>query len=168
MFGRRRHRLEPNTDHARERQIEQVHTLLYALLLDVVAWFLDLHEPVSERLFPEYRLPELRPLPDPRDRLRVYCSPRLLAAWEPARRRWVERGIRVKPDFGTTATLRIEGLDGAAFPRAVARFTDRSVLELQGRRQYNSTDWVLTAWLRPDLSRIESASFQSALEDAGP
>jgi len=168
MFGRRRRRQEPNTDVARERQIEQVHTLLYALLLDVVAWFLDLNEPVSDRLFPEYRLSQLRDLPDPRDRLRAYCSPRLLSAWEPAQRRWAARGIRVKPDFGTTATLRIEGLDGAEFPRAVARFTDRSVLEMQGRRQYNSNDWVLTAWLRPDLSRIESVSFRSAHEEPGP
>jgi hypothetical protein len=167
MFGRKR-RAEPTTDEHRARQIEQVHTLLYALLLDLVSWFLALEEPVDERLFPEYRLERVRTLPDPLDRLHAYCSPRLVAAWEPVQRRWVDRGIRMKPDFGTTATLRIEGLDVGQEPRAVARFTDRSVLELDGRRQYNSNEWVLTAWLRADLERIENATFRPAAEEGSP
>ncbi len=162
MFSRRRKRFEPTTDERRERQIERVHAMTYALLLDVMAWFLDLDQPVSEQLFPEYRLEGLREIADPRQRLHGYCSPHLLAAWEPVRRRWLERGIRLKPDFGTTATLQIEGLDGEEGPRATARFTDRSVVELDGRRQYNSREWVLTAWLRPDLSRIEDATFRPA------
>jgi hypothetical protein len=141
-----------------------VHSLTYALLLDLVAWFLDLREPVNEGLFPEYLLPRLKDIADPRERLSAYCSPRLLAAWEPVRARWLTRGIRVKPDFGTTATLQIEGLDGdgTESPRAVARFTDRSVIERGAERQYNSREWVLTAWLRPDLSRIEDATFRPA------
>jgi hypothetical protein len=162
MFGRRSKRVEISPDQQRERQIEQVHTLTYALLLDVVSWFLDIREPVSERLFPEYRLSRVRDLDDPRERLGAYCSPRLLTAWEPVRSRWLERGIRVKPDFGTTATLQIEGLDGLETPRAMARFTDRSVIELGAQRQYNSREWVLTAWLRPDLGRIEDATFRLA------
>jgi hypothetical protein len=162
VFGRRSRRFEVSPDERREQQIEQVHSLTYALLLDLVAWFLDVREPVSETLFPEYRLPQLKDLPDPRDRLSAYVSPRLLAAWEPVRGRWLARGIRVKPDFGTTATLHIEGLDGEATPRAVARFTDRSVVERGAQRQYNSREWVLTAWLRPDLSRIEDATFRPA------
>ena len=139
------------------------------LLLDLVAWFLDLREPVSEDLFPEYRLPQLKDVADPRERLSAYCSPRLLAAWEPVRARWLARGIRVKPDFGTTATLQIEGLDGDGLesPRAVARFTDRSVIERGAQRQYNSREWVLTAWLRPDLSRIEDATFRPAGREEG-
>ncbi len=166
MFGRRGKRFEVSPDEEREREIERVHSLTYALLLDVVAWFLNLHEPVSEHLFPEYRLPQVRDLADPRERLDTYCSPRLLEAWEPVRDRWLQRGIRVKPDFGTTATLQIEGLDGHEAPRAVARFTDRSVIERGTQRQYNSRDWVLTAWLRPDLSRIEDATFRlAALDD---
>lgn len=160
MFGRRSRHVEVSPDEQRERQIEQVHSLTYALLLDLVSWFLDIREPVSESLFPEYRLPRVRDLEDPRERLGAYCSPRLLAAWEPVRRRWLERGIRVKPDFGTTATLQIEGLDGLETPRATARFTDRSVVEHGAQRQYNSREWVLTAWLRPDLSRIEDATFR--------
>jgi len=167
MFGRRRRRFEPITDERREEQIERVHALLYALLLDVVSWFLDLRQPVEESLFPEYRLESVRTLPDPRDRLDAYCSPRLLDAWEPVRQRWAERGIRMKPDFGTTATLRIEGLDSQA-PLAVARFTDRSVLEQGAQRQYNSNEWVLTAWLRPDLGRIENATFRPAAEEPPP
>ena len=162
MFSRKSRRFEVSPDEQRERQIEQVHSLTYALLLDLVAWFLDIREPVSEQLFPEYRLPRLKELADPRERLSAYCSPQLLAAWEPVRTRWLERGIRVKPDFGTTATLQIEGLDGDETPRAVARFTDRSVVERGPQRQYNSRDWVLTAWLRPDLSRIEDATFRPA------
>ena len=154
--------MEVRPDQQRERQIEQVHSLTYALLLDVVSWFLDIREPVDESLFPEYRLPRVKDLDDPRERLGAYCSPRLLAAWEPVRRRWLERGIRVKPDFGTTATLQIEGLDGLETPRAVARFTDRSVIEQGAQRQYNSREWLLTAWLRPDLSRIEDATFRAA------
>jgi hypothetical protein len=154
--------METSPDERRERQIEQVHSLTYALLLDVMAWFLDIREPVSESLFPDYGLPEARALDDPRERLRTYCSPVLLAAWEPVRSRWMERGIRVKPDFGTTATLQIEGLDGMAPPRAVARFTDRSVVERGAQRQYNSREWVLTAWLRWDLGRIEDATFRPA------
>ena len=160
MFGRRSRRVEVTPDEQRERQIEQVHSLTYALLLDLVSWFLDIREPVSESLFPEYRLLRVRDLEDPRERLGAYCSPRLLAAWEPVRSRWLERGIRVKPDFGTTATLQIEGLDGLETPRAVARFMDRSVIEQGAQRQYNSREWVLTAWLRPDLSRIEDATFR--------
>lgn len=162
MFSSRRRRFEPSTDEHRERQIEQVHALLYALLLDTVSWFLDLREPVDQRLFPEYRLGSVGGLPDPRDRLNAYCSPRLLAAWEPVRRRFREQGLKVKPDFGTTATLRIEGLDGGRTPCATARFTDRSVIEQEGRRQYNSNEWLLTAWLRPDLEQIENATFQAA------
>lgn len=168
MFGRKSGRFEVSPDEERERQIERVHSLTYALLLDVVAWFLDIHEPVNGSLFPEYRLTRAADLADPRDRLRTYCSPRLLAAWEPARARWLERGIRVKPDFGTTATLQIEGLDGQEPPRAVARFTDRSVIERGTQRQYNSRDWVLTAHLRPDLSRIEDATFRPALAEPPP
>lgn len=169
MFGKRGRRFDLSPDEARERQIEQVHSLTYALLLDLVAWFLDLQEPVSETLFPEYHLAQVKHLPDPRERLSAYCSPRLLEAWEPVRARWQQRGIRVKPDFGTTATLQIEGLDGEETPRAVARFTDRSVVERGTQRQYNSRDWVLTAWLRPDLSRIENATFQAAgLEEPPP
>ncbi len=164
MFSRKSRRFEVSPDEQRERQIEQVHSLTYALLLDLVAWFLDVREPVDEHLFPEYRLARLKDLADPRERLSAYCSPRLLAAWEPVRARWVERGIRVKPDFGTTATLQIEGLDGEEAPRAVARFTDRSVVERGAQRQYNSRDWVLTAWLLPDLSRIEDATFRPAGE----
>ena len=168
LFGRKSRRIDISPDEQRERQIEQVHSLTYALLLDLVAWFLDLHEPVSESLFPEYHLTEVRSLADPRQRLNSYCSPRLLEAWEPVRARWQERGIRVKPDFGTTATLQIEGLDGEETPRAVARFTDRSVVERGTQRQYNSRDWVLTTWLRPDLTRIENATFQAAGLDEPP
>jgi len=169
MFGRRAKRMETSPDERRERQIEQVHSLTYALLLDLMAWFLDIREPVNETLFPDYRLPGTRDLDDPRERLRTYCSPVLLAAWEPVRSRWLERGIRVKPDFGTTATLQIEGLDGMAPPRAVARFTDRSVVERGAQRQYNSREWVLTTWLRWDLGRIEDATFRPAASssDAG-
>ena len=166
MFRRSR-RMEISPDEQREQQIEHVHSLTYALLLDLVAWFLDIREPVNTGLFPEYRLGQLRDLADPRERLGAYCSPRLLAAWEPVRARWLARGIRVKPDFGTTATLQIEGLDGAEAPRAVARFTDRSVIEQGAQRQYNSRDWVLTAWLRPDLSRIEDATFRPAGPSTG-
>lgn len=162
MFGRKAKRMEVSPDKQRERQIEQVHSLTYALLLDLVSWFLDIREPVDGSLFPEYRLPRVKDLDDPRERLGAYCSARLLAAWEPVRGRWLERGIRVKPDFGTTATLQIEGLDGLETPRAVARFTDRSVVEQGAQRQYNSREWVLTAWLRPDLSRIEDATFRPA------
>ena len=168
MFGKKARRFDISPDEQRERQIEQVHSLTYALLLDLVAWFLDLHEPVSESLFPEYRLPEVKHLADPRQRLDAYCSPRLLEAWEPVRARWRQRGIRVKPDFGTTATLQIEGLDGEEVPRAVARFTDRSVIERGPQRQYNSREWVLTAWLRPDLKRIEDATFRPAGREEGP
>jgi len=167
MFGRRAKRVETSPDERRERQIEQVHSLTYALLLDVMAWFLDIREPVSESLFPDYRLPGTKDLDDPRERLRTYCSPVLLAAWEPVRSRWLERGIRVKPDFGTTATLQIEGLDGMAPPRAVARFTDRSVIERGAQRQYNSREWILTTWLRWDLGRIEDATFRLAEETDG-
>src|SRR5262249_49241392 len=110
----------------------------------------------------EYRLPQVRGIPDPRVRLDTYCNPRLIAAWEPVRGRWLTRGIRVKPDFGTTATLQIEGLDGPEAPRAVARFTDRSVIELGSQRHSNGREWVMTAWLRPDLSRIEDATFRPA------
>ena len=167
MFGRKSRRFEISPDEQREQQIERVHSLTYALLLDLMAWFLDLREPVNEGLFPEYRLPHLRDVADPRERLGAYCSPRLLDAWEPVRARWLARGIRVKPDFGTTATLHIEGLDGGETPRAVARFTDRSVIERGAQRQYNSRDWVLTAWLRPDLSRIEDATFRPAGPEEG-
>lgn len=166
MFGRRSRRFEISPDEQREQQIEHVHSLTYALLLDLVAWFLDIQEPVNQSLFPEYRLAQLRDVPDPRERLGAYCSPRLLAAWEPVRARWLSRGIRVKPDFGTTATLQIEGLDGDERPRAVARFTDRSVIEQGAQRQYNSREWVLTAWLRSDLSRIEDATFRPAVAAA--
>src|SRR2546421_7411849 len=166
MFGRRSKRFEVSPDQQREQQIEHVHCLTYALLLDLVAWFLDIREPVNDGLFPEYRLDTVKALPDPHSRLSAYCSPRLLAAWEPVRARWLERGIRVKPDFGTTATLQIEGLDGPEVPRAVARFTDRSVVERGAQRQYNSRDWVLTAWFRPDLSRIEDAMFRPADQEA--
>jgi hypothetical protein len=162
VFGRTSRRFEISPDEQREQQIEHVHSLTYALLLDLVAWFLDIPGAVNESLFPEYRLARVKDMEDPRERLGVYCSPRLLAAWEPVRRRWLERGIRVKPDFGTTATLQIEGLDGQETPRAVARFTDRSVVEQGAQRQYNSREWVLTAWLRPDLSRIEDATFRPA------
>jgi hypothetical protein len=165
MFrGRANRRFEVTPDERLERQIERVHTLTYALLLDVVAWFMDLREPVNDRLFPEYHLTDaVRAMPDPRERLATYCSTRLLTAWEPARERWLSHGARLKPDFGTTATLQIEGLDGPApQPQAVARFTDRSVIEHGSRRQYLSRDWVLTAWLRGDLSRIENAFFAAA------
>src|SRR5438874_6050215 len=43
------YRLEPTTDEHRAQQIEQVHALLYALLLDLVSWFLQLHEPVDRK-----------------------------------------------------------------------------------------------------------------------
>jgi hypothetical protein len=165
MFGRRpNRRLEITPDERRERQIERVHTLTYALLLDVIAWFMDLREPVDEHLFPEYHLPDaVRSMLDPRERLATYVSTRLLAAWEPARERWLSHGAHLKPDFGTSATLQIEGLDGEApQPLATARFTDRSVVEIGGRRQYLSHDWVLTAWLAPDLTRIENAAFAAA------
>jgi len=165
MFGRRGKRYEVGPDEQVEQQIEQVHGLTYALLLDLVAWFMDLREPVDERLFPEYRLPGLKDIADPRQRLSAYVSPRLLAAWEPVRKRWRERGIRLKPDFGTTAPLYVEGLDEQGRPRAVARFTDRSVVERGAQRQFNSRDWVLTAWLRPDLSVIEDATFRPADEE---
>lgn len=167
MFGKRAKRFDVSPDEQREHQIEQVHTLTYALLLDVVAWFLDIQEPVSESLFPEYGLSQVKDVADPRKRLGAYCSPRLLAAWEPVRARWLQREIRVKPDFGTTATLQIEGLDEET-PRAVARFTDRSVVERDQQRQYNSRDWVLTAWLRQDLTRIEDATFRPALDEPAP
>jgi hypothetical protein len=168
MFGKRARRFDVSPDEQREHQIEQVHALTYALLLDVVAWFLDIREPVNEGLFPEYRLSRVKDVADPHERLSAYCSPRLLAAWEPVRARWLERQIRVKPDFGTTATLQIEGLDEDT-PRAVARFTDRSVVEHEAQRQYNSRDWVLTAWLRQDLTRIEDATFRpAALDDLLP
>jgi len=169
MFGRRPRRVEVSPDERREQQIEHVHSLTYALLLDLVAWFLDIREPVNRELFPEYRMARLEAIADPRERLGTYCSPRLLAAWEPVRARWLARGIRVKPDFGTTATLQIEGLDGEDIPRAVARFTDRSVVERGAQRQYNSREWVLTTWLRRDLSVIENATFRPAgLEEAAP
>ncbi len=168
MFGRRSRRVEISPDEQRELQIEQVHTLTYALLLDLVAWFLDIREPVNANLFPEYRMSRVMELPNPRDRLDAYCSPRLLAAWEPVRTRWLERGIRVKPDFGTTATLQIEGLDGQDQPRATARFTDRSVVERGAQRQYNSREWILTAWLRSDLAVIEDATFRLADQEEPP
>src|SRR2546429_9381429 len=113
MFGRRGgRRLEPTVDERRERQIERVHALTYALLLDVSAGFRDLHQPVDDRLFPEYRLPGVRDLAEPLDRLRRYLSPDLVAAWEPVQDRWLRGGFRLKPDLGTTATLEIEGLEG--------------------------------------------------------
>jgi hypothetical protein len=169
MFGRKAKRFEVSPDEHRERQIERIHSLTYALLLDLVSWFLDIHEPVSDSLFPEYGLARVKDIADPRERLGTYCSPRLLAAWEPVRARWLERGVRVKPDFGTTATLHIEGLDGREPPRAVARFTDRSVVERGTQRQYNSRDWVLSVWLRADLGRIEDATFRPAgLEEPSP
>jgi len=150
-------------DQLRERQIERVHTLTYALLLDLVAWFADLREPVDERLFPEYRLPAaIRGLADPRDRLASYCSGRLLAAWGPARRRWLEHGARLRPDLGPSGTLEIEGLDGGRRPLAVARFRDRSVVESDAGRRYLGRDWVVTERLAADLSRIENAAFRLA------
>ena len=36
------------------------------------------------------------------------------------------------------------------------------MVEQGPQRQYNSRDWVLTTWLRPDLSRIEDATFRPA------
>jgi hypothetical protein len=163
MFRRRQQRrFEPTIDERRERQIEKVHSLTYALLLDLAAWFLDVHEPVDGRLFPEYRLQGVRDLADPRERLGRYLSPELLATWEPVRERWVSAGLRLKPDYGTTATLEIEGLEGDQTPRAITRFTDRSVIERGTERQYNNRAWVLTAWLRSDLSMIENATFRPA------
>jgi hypothetical protein len=161
VFGRRNRRFEASPDEQREHQIEHVHALTYALLLDVVSWFEDHHEPVDTNLFPDYP-PTFRGLPEPRRRLESYCSPRLLAAWEPVRSRWLERGIRVKADLGTIGTLVIEGLDGPEVPCAVGRFTDSSVIERGTQRQYNSRDWVLTVWLSQDLSRIEDATFRLA------
>lgn len=150
-------------DQVRERQIERVHTLTYALLLDVVAWFADLREPVDGRLFPEYRLPAaIRDLADPGDRLASYCSGRLLAAWVPARRRWREHGARLRPDLGPSGTLEIEGLDGGRRPLAVARFRDRSVVETDAGPRYLGRDWVVTERLAADLSRIENAAFALA------
>ena len=116
----------------------------------------------------EYRLQGVRELADPRERLRRYLSPELLASWEPAHDRWLSAGLRLKPDYGTTATLEIEGLEGDPLPRAVTRFTDRSVIERGRERQYNNREWVLTAWLRPDLSRIENATFRPAAAAGGP
>jgi hypothetical protein len=163
MLSRRsQKRFEPTVDERREGQIEKVHSLTYALLLDLAAWFLDIHEPVDERLFPEYRLRGVRDVADPRERLRLYVSPELIAAWEPVRDRWVGAGLRLKPDYGTTATLEIEGLESSELPRAITRFTDRSVIEQGKQRQYNNREWLLTTWLRPDLGRIENATFRPA------
>ena len=72
MFGRKSRRFEISPDEHREQQIEHVHSLTYALLLDLVAWFLDIREPVNEALFPEYRLAQLKDIPDPRERLGAY------------------------------------------------------------------------------------------------
>lgn len=149
------------------QRIETVHILVYSLLLDLAAWFRGTPEPLDERLFPEYALVGLRQIADPRERLGRYVNPELIAVWEPIVEGWVSAGLRYTPNVGVNMTVRIDGLEGKQTPRAMARFTDRSVVELGRQRQYNDREWLLTTWFRPDLKRIENALLRPVTPGGG-
>src|SRR5216683_2715900 len=125
-----------NVDHTLQLQVGRVRGLVEALMFDLAAWLAGALHPVTPELCPGYPFHELRRLSSPRERMFHYVSGPLLDSWGEVMDRWVSDGRRLQPYFDQRLELEIDGLGGPAPVKASFRFTNQSIVLVEGRREY--------------------------------
>jgi hypothetical protein len=144
-------------------RLETLRGMCFCLLYDLCCWLAMAEEPVPDETT-EYSLTSLRTIEDPRRRLAGYVNEALLASWERALEPFFVCGATLDPELGESGPLSHDGLDDGGRVLAELRFTNLSrVRDGDGRpHPLPPQDWVLNAWLSPDLSRVESATVTRA------
>ena len=149
---------------AAEEREEALRGLCFCLLYDLCAWLARAQRPIPAEVR-EYRLAAVRHLADAGARLRHYLNPALIDLWERALAPFFESGASLSLELGEAAPLGAEGLqEQDRQVRAELRFSERSSLvdELGRRHPLPRRDWVLEAWLSPDLTRVDDACLRPA------
>jgi hypothetical protein len=141
-----------------------VRGLVEALMFDVAAWLAGAVEPVTPELNPGYVFNELRRLPLPRDRMSRYVSGVLLDSWGEVMDRWLAHGLRLQPHFGNRLALTVDELGGPGPVKATFRFSNRSIILVEERREYLDGDWQVTVQISPDLKLIENCLLRPVSE----
>lgn len=147
-----------------EEREEALRGLCFCLLYDLCAWLADARHPIPPEVR-EYRLGAVRQLTDARDRLGRYLNPSLLDLWEEALSPFFESGASLSLELGEAAPLGAEGLEEEGVQvRAELRFSERSsVIDARGRgHPLPRRDWLLEAWVSPDLNLVENAWLRPA------
>jgi hypothetical protein len=144
-------------------RLQALRGVCFCLLYDLCCWLAGAEEPVPDETT-EYALTPLRAIEEPRRRLGGYASQALLVSWERALEPFFASGATLDPELGESGPLRHEGLDDGGRVLAELRFTNRSRVRDDAGRSYQlpAQDWVLSVWLSPDLSRVESATLARA------
>jgi len=163
-FSRHGQPSAPQVDRRLKHQVARVCGLVESLMFDVAAWLAGAEQPVTPQLNAGYLFNELRRLPSPRDRMRHYVSEDLLESWGEVMDRWLAYGARLQPHFGHRLALLIDGLGSSGPIRASFRFSNRSIVLVDGRRDYCSGDWQMTVEISPNLKRVEACLLRPARE----
>ena len=71
--------------------------------------------------------------------------------WGEVMDRWLAYGARLQPHFGHRLALLIDGLGSSGPIRASFRFSNRSIVLVDGRRDYCSGDWQMTVEIGSEL-----------------
>lgn len=151
-----------NVDRTLQVQVAKVRGLVEALMFDMAAWLASAIHPVTPELCPGYAFHELRALPLPRERMLHYVSEPLLDSWGAVMDRWVGGGLRLQPYFDQRLELEIDGLGGSEPVKASFRFTNQSIVLVEGRREYCNSEWLMTVEISPTLKRIETCTLRPA------
>ncbi len=149
-----------NVDRTLQVQVERVRGLVEALMFDLAAWLAGVLHPVTPELCPGYAFHELRRLPSPRERMFHYVGGPLLDSWGEVMDRWVAGGRRLQPYFDQRLELEIDGLGGLEPVKASFRFTNQSIVLVEGRREYCNSEWLMTVEISPLLKRIETCTLR--------
>ena len=152
-----------NVDRTLQVQVERVRGLVEALMFDIAAWLADVMHPVTPELCPGYAFNELRRLPSPRERMHHYVALSLLDSWGAVMDRWVASGLRMQPYFDRRLELEIDGLGGSEPVLASFQFTNSSIVQVEGRREYCKGEWLMTVQISPTLKRIENCQLRPAI-----
>jgi hypothetical protein len=143
------------------KNLEQLRGLCFCVLYDLCCWMAGARQEVPESTR-EYAHVHLRQVVDPRQRLQHYVNPQLLAMWERALEPFFTTGLRLAPELGDSATLREEGLERGEPVRVELHFKNRSSVVARDlpRQPLPRSEWVLTLWVAPDLSRVDDGTLR--------
>ena len=142
-------------------QSDLVAALCYCLLYDLCAWLAGSRSPGPADVR-EYRRDELRPLPDPRDRLCRYLAPQLLQTWECALAPFFAAGGLLVPRLRETGTLELLDPKRDGAPQVRLRFSESGCLLGRGGAQAErpAREWLLTVAGSPDRLQIQAARLE--------
>jgi hypothetical protein len=149
-----------DVDRTLQLQVEKVRRLVETLMFDLAAWLSGARHPVTPELCPGYVFDELRVLLSPRERMLHYLSEPLLDSWGQVMDRWLASGLRLQPSFGDRVELEIDGLGGLDLVKASFRFTNQSIVLVEGRREYCDSQWLVTLEISTSLKRIENCRLE--------